>query len=465
MPTPWRSEPPPWCNEMVIPRSHPPIAGSSTPQAAVPASLPSEPATGRGRSHGTSSSEPYDRWFRYPAGFASDYVAILLRYLNLRSGHLVVDPFAGSAVTGTAAKSQGLSFFGIEAHPLIAELGSLKLNDPPGKGQELAAKGELLIKEAEKSAQKMTPIIYSETDLVQRCFEPQVLTKLTSLRALIKSDLSDDWAGYLKWALLATLRDVASVRVGWPYQRPGNKRKPKYSDPLARFRQRLSWMVADLEVSAANQGERPCSNIIHGDSRDPEAWAVLSSVKANGCISSPPYLNNFDYADATRLELYFWGEVRTWSEMCQSVRSQMITATTQQSSITEASSALSKLGNHSALKTIDKLTSELATERKERKRGKEYDRVLPAYFAAMAAVFENLSTHLSPKAPVVWLIGDSAPYGVYIDTPLLIAELAESFGFTCERDIVLRRRGERWTHSNTRHDMALSERLILLRSQ
>ena len=43
-----------------------------------------------------------------------------------------------------------------------------------------------------------------------------------------------------------------------------------------------------------------------GDSRVPEAWESIAPGTAKGCVSSPPYLNNFDYADATRLELYFW---------------------------------------------------------------------------------------------------------------------------------------------------------------
>src|SRR6266568_866361 len=70
--------------------------------------LPSEPGSGRGRRHGTSSSQPFDRWFRYPAGFASDYAALLLGHLDVPAGGVVVDCFAGSGVIGTAARAQGI---------------------------------------------------------------------------------------------------------------------------------------------------------------------------------------------------------------------------------------------------------------------------------------------------------------------------------------------------------------------
>ena len=65
--------------------------------------------------------------------------------------------------------------------------------------------------------------------------------------------------------------------------------------------------------------------------------------------SSPPYLNNFDYADATRLELYFWGPVASWKEMCESVRSGMLVATTQQTRQAVARAAYEQLNRYPTL--------------------------------------------------------------------------------------------------------------------
>ena len=427
-------------------------------------SLPSEPATGRGRRHGTSSSEPFDRWFRYPAGFATDYVSVLLQHLDLAPGSLVVDPFAGSAVTGTAARAEFLSFFGIEAHPLIAELGQLKLQKPPGGSEEMIKFADALMGKARRLATSMSEAGELETELVQRCFTPKVLSDLVALRELIRSNISDPWAKYLKWALLATLRDVASVRVGWPYQRPGNDRRPRHSDTFVRFRQRVAWMAADINKIKFSDKTDHYGQIINGDARDQQIWNTLPESGAHGCVSSPPYLNNFDYADATRLELYFWGEVRSWSGMCRVVRSSMLTATTQQSSMMEASEATATLQNFgSAGDIINELTERLMVERRKRERGKEYDRVIPAYFAAMAKVLDNLAAHLTFGAPVVWLIGDSAPYGIYVNTPSLIASLAAVKGLSCEKDIILRHRGNRWATNGTRHSVALAERLLLMR--
>ncbi|MFE1296343.1 hypothetical protein [Streptomyces sp. NPDC058731] len=193
-------------------------------------------------------------------------------------------------------------------------------------------------------------------------------------------------------------------------------------------------------------------------------WSELGHGTAHGCVTSPPYLNNFDYADATRLELYFWGDVTSWSQMCAEVRSDMLTATTQQSSVGAASDARTLLQTYGTVGAeISEIADRLQKERGNRSRGKEYDRVVPDYFVAIARIMENLATVLASGAPAVLLVGDSAPYGVYVDTPGLIAKLAKFQGFTLEEDVILRHRGQRWASNATRHNVQLAERLVLLR--
>lgn len=439
------------------------MAASSTPLLSP--GLPAEPGSGRGRSHGTSGTEPFDRWFRYPAGFASDYVSMLLEHLVLPPASLIVDPFAGSAVTGTAARSAGLSFFGIEAHPLIAELANLKLKKPPGSPSALLRVANNIVNEARKRKAAESSL-GDEAELTRRCFAPDVLAKLTSIRDVILDGQAGAWGKYAKWALLSTLRDVASARVGWPYQRPGQARQPRYTDPFARFLQRVSVISEDISLVdwSYNPGTR--ASVTQGDSRQKRSWKKLASSEAHGCVASPPYLNNFDYADATRLELYFWGEVSSWAEMCANVRSDMVTATTQQSSVGAATNATRKLGRFAEIGAeVDELVKALKEQRTQRGRGKEYDRVVPDYFAAISDVLENLAASMRSGSPAVWLVGDSAPYGVYIDTPAIIGRVAEQVGFKMERDVVVRHRGQRWATNKSRHDLQLSERLILFRRE
>lgn len=437
------------------------------PQAPSDTSEPSQlsPASGVGRRHGTSGREPFDRWFRYPAGFASDYAATLLGHLKVSPGQVVVDPFAGSGVTGTAARQLGMRFFGIEAHPVIAELATLKLQSPPGDPTQLITVGNDLVSTVAKELTRNASgaAVSNEPDLVQRSFSPSTLKELLILRDLIKAEKAGTWSPYAKWALLGSLRDLATVQVGWPYQRPGRQKKARYESALTRFQQRLSWIAEDLKIE---RGIDTTSLVLAGDARDAKAWQKAPTEMLQGCVSSPPYLNNFDYADATRLELYFWGEASSWAEMVRTVRTDMITATTQQSSVPAARTASDELtALRSTFPKISTIVEALTEERKVRPRGKEYDRMVPEYFAAIAKVLKNLASSLAPGASVAWLIGDSAPYGVYIDTPALISEIAGNFGLQREKDIVLRHRGNRWATNATRHKVLLSERLLLMRNR
>ncbi|WP_082297441.1 DNA methyltransferase [Microbacterium sp. GCS4] len=412
-----------------------------------------------GRKHGTSSRHPFDRWFRYPAGFASDHVEYLLKVLGVEEG-TVIDCFAGSGVTGTAARAVGLGFYGIEAHPMIAELASLKLqvDVEPDTLRQVAAEiaGTAKAREASVTANDLS----KETELVSRSFDPVVLTQLVALRHTIVDREPDEMSIYMKWALLGTLRDVATVKVGWPYQLPGKPRQARFADVGKRFLERVEWMAEDVAELAE---DRPSAIVRLGDSREASSWPKPGTAQAS--IASPPYLNNFDYADATRLEAYFWGEVRSWKELTTTIRGDMITASTQQSSVLEKEAALKTLeGLPEIHETVTELAAALKAERRQRPAGaKAYDQVVPAYFLAMSQILENLYLSFDHGAVAVWQIGDSAPYGVFIDTPGIIGRIAEAHGFRMISDTVIRERGQRWRRANSPVGVTLAERVICFR--
>lgn len=408
-------------------------------------------SVGGGASNGLSARRPFDRWYRYPAGFSPTSLDLSLRSVLRESDEVLVDPFAGAASVGTEAVRQGRRFVGLEAHPEIAELAGLKF-ERPGLADGLVAAAERAV---EASTPQPTEL---EPELVRRCFSPSTLDALVGLREAVRQAADSPWHNYLKWALLGTLRDVAGVKVGWPYQRPALERTAPHRDAARRFVQRVQWMAADLAGAPSPSG----SVIVAGDSRQSTTWRrALGEGKASACVTSPPYLNNFDYADATRLELYFWGSVRTWAEMCNEVRAGMLVATTQQTRKTAAFDAEARLEQFPQLAaTLQPLLRKLEGERTRRTRGKEYDRVAAPYFIGIATVLSQLFDALEPGARCAWLVGDSAPYGIYLDTPGMIGILASDLGYELLADDVVRTRGQRWRTNGVRHKVELSERLI-----
>lgn len=409
---------------------------------------------GIGAIYGTSRQRAFDRWFRYPAGFSPD--ALDLAAAALPAAGPLVDPFFGSATS--AVGLAGRAVVGIEAHPLIADLAAAKIARAPGDGAGLRRAAASLV--AAAGGLQADPA--HEHELVRSCFSPDVLARLAALRDVLAVRPRNPWRRHLRWALLATLRDVASVKVGWPYQRPSLSRRPPHSDPAVRLLARAEMIADDLD----NASTRPVGRVVCGDARLAGSWTRASTDGPfAGCVTSPPYLNNFDYADATRLELYFLKTVSTWRQMCDEVRAGMVIATTQQTAKARADRALVRLRRERPRVAVElvALTEALQCERARRERGKEYDRVLPAYFDDLARVLAHLNQHMSPGAVSAWVIGDSAPYGVYVDTPRLIGELANESGFAVLDDVPVRSRGLRWRKNGSRHQVPLTERLLTFR--
>lgn len=408
-----------------------------------------------GAPNGPSRGVARNRWFRYPAGFSPEALEAAFLAVELRKRTRLVDPFAGAATAGTAIVSRGVAFRGLEAHPLIAELAQLKFVRP-GDPAHLVVLGRQIAESTD------VPTTESETELVRRSFSPQVLSALVSIRCAIKADQSE-WAPFLKWALLGVLREVASIRAGWPYQMPTQSRRPIAKNPRQRFLLRVRQMAEDLgsvASTSAADGLVTC-----GDARLSASWSsLLGDETVDACVSSPPYLNNFDYADATRLELYFWGVAASWQEMTRVVRDGLIVGSTQQTTQGGAAAAKIWLSRFPELNaTLDLVREALRIQRRERPRGKEYDNLLVMYFADLGRVLGNLFEHLDSGAPVAMVIGDSAPYGVYVDTPRLIGDQLQAIGFERVSDEPIRQRGLRWATNGTRHQQLLTERLVVAR--
>ncbi len=406
---------------------------------------------GTGAPNGPSRSLGTDGWFRYPAGFSADAINRAVQSIGCDAGELLVDPFAGAAVGGSSLVERGVRFRGLEANVLVAELANLKFMRP-GPPTELTEVGDQVSAAPEGTVQ-------NETDLVKACFSEASLRQLVGIRTQILSE-EERWRAHLKWALLATLRDVATAKVGWPYQRPDVARTAPHTDVRSRFRHRVASMAASLEAASSI----PDGIVQHGDARKQDAWSqLLADERAVGCLTSPPYLNNYDYADATRLEAYFWGAATTWSELVSVVRAPMMIATTQQTSVSRAADARTKLaqGAPRTFSRIEALSDQLAVQQEHRSRPKEYDRLVLSYFADALVVLQNLWDNLADGARVAMVIGDSAPYATYIDTPALWSSIASELGFSPVSDLVIRSRGLRWRTNGSRHQVDLHERLVL----
>ena len=201
-----------------------------------------------------------------------------------------------------------------------------------------------------------------------------------------------------------------------------------------------------------------------GDARQFASYADSESVDL--IVTSPPYLNNYDYADRTRLETYFWGIHGSWADITRDVRDHLIMAATTQVRMTSMNGIVGcpmirELDREIHSELLDIITR-LKHMRSVKSGGKTYDYMVAGYFEDMLQVLKGAWDVLKPGGHFVLVLGDSAPYGVHIPTEEIVGRLAVSAGFSSYHIEQIRTRGGKWGHNPQRHKVPLRESILTI---
>jgi hypothetical protein len=256
-------------------------------------------------------SLPVHRWFRYSAGFAAQWVEQTLMNWSIRPGQVVLDPFVGSGTVPIVCDCLGVRSLGIEAHPVVARICKAKTfwNTDPCQVHRFAD-------EVIRRAQDCVPDISSYAPLIHRSFVPEWLATLDQLKSAWISLKNASPESELVWLALTSILRPSS-RAGtaqWQYILP-NKTKKSVVHPLTAFQQQIEVIKTDLRWMKA-RAERSCAEVVTGDAR---TFALSVQDQVDAVITSPPYANNYDYADAIRFEMTFWGDVAGWGDIHEGV--------------------------------------------------------------------------------------------------------------------------------------------------
>lgn len=215
------------------------------------------------------------------------------------------------------------------------------------------------------------------------------------------------------------------------------------------MKQDMGWMQAHAHQSRAE--------IYSGDARSLEQ---VDSSSISAVITSPPYANNYDYADALRFEMTFWGQVSGWGDLHEKVRKLLIVSSSQHS-------ARERLKQEELLDAevvapirteLCQVVQRLAEVRANHGGKKHYHTMIAGYCRDVGQVLKALRRVCELGSRMCWVIGDSAPYGVYCPIEKWIAEMAVVAGFRNCRFEKLRDRNIKW--KNRKHRVPLKEGLL-----
>lgn len=389
---------------------------------------------------------PVHRWFRYSAGFSADWVESVIK--SMCGPVRVFDPFAGSATTLLAAEAARAESWGLEAHPFIWRVARAKLSWRTD-AQAYLRKTEQL----KHAARTLEPDLAAYPPLIRKCYGDQSLKQLDVLRQAYEQIRDDSPASELTWlTLVAILRKVSTAGTAqWQYILP-KKQKSLPAEVTTAFDQCARMIYHDMRLGESVTGPR--ANLLLGDAR------ICDRVPqhfANLVVTSPPYPNNYDYADATRLEMSFMREIDGWGDLQEAVRKFLVRSCSQH--VPEKSVDLNDVLRAPELSPIrseiTQVCERLAEVRESKGGRKTYHLMIACYFRDLALMWKSLRTVCSSPSKVCFVIGDSAPYGVYVPVIPWLSALAITAGFKSFKFEKTRDRNIKW--KNRKHRVPLQE--------
>lgn len=390
---------------------------------------------------------PVHRWFRYSAGFSADWVRAVIQEYKPTA---VLDPFAGSGTTLLAADQEGVESYGFEPHPFVTRIARTKLSWNSSVADFISWAGMVLKKAVTTSAD-----ISEEAPLIAKCYSEDALKKLCALRNCFldcRGDMPPKIGDLLWLAITSILRPCSHAGTAqWQYVLPA-KGKNRVVETFEAFRLKVDEMASDMELF--QKSATPLGALMVHDAR---ASAESLEGKIDLVVTSPPYPNNYDYGDCTRLEMCFWREIQGWGDLQNAVRRFLIRSCSQ-----HAAAEKLKLDDVLSAPQLGPISEELSDichtleeERLSHGGKKTYHTMVAAYFADIALVFHSLREVCRSGCRLCFVIGDSAPYGVHVPVDDFMGRLAKASGFDSYSFEKIRDRNVKW--KNRKHRVPLKE--------
>nr|MDO8117102.1 DNA methyltransferase [Candidatus Sigynarchaeota archaeon] len=258
---------------------------------------------------------PFFRWYRYQEGFSSTLVHHLIAETGLERG-VVLDPFAGLGTTLLCAREKGLDSIGIELLPTGPFVFNARL---------LAEKIEVevlqhVLEEIEKKNLLEMPTSpdtnFKHVRITERAFSPETEHKINAFLHYIENDIEDDaLREILRFCCFSILEKVSFVEKAGQFLRWDSRSgKPKAQYAKTRIlefdealRGQITTIITDLQSSRVENSKYKNAKmeLKHGS-----IFELLHEIPDDSIdliITSPPYLNRYDYTRVYALELAFLG--------------------------------------------------------------------------------------------------------------------------------------------------------------
>jgi DNA modification methylase len=365
------------------------------------------------------------RWYYFKEGFSPLIVEEAIKTADLEKDDLIIDPFSGSGTVPLVASTLGYDSIGFEVNPFMAFIAKAKQTELQS-GRFVCHKETVLngIRKGHKSnLEKFSTFTQSidkakwlfNTDVV-RSFEggwrvaeklPQEARRLYKLN-LISSAMNNSNA----------VKDGKCLRYKKDWKQANYNRETYEKDFINGF----DIIKEDIEKHKINKK----GNLVVGDVREKISHYYRKKFKL--CVTSPPYLNSFDYSDIYRPELFLAKFVHNNIELnkirLKTIRSHV--QTNWNEPVKEDFGILYK-------DCIDEVS-----KRKDSLWNIRIPSMIQAYFEDMDKVLTELKC-IAKKDASLWIVVSTSAYaGVEIPVDLILADIGSRIGWQLKEIIVTR---------------------------
>jgi DNA modification methylase len=324
----------------------------------------------------------------------------------------ILDPMVGSGTSLVIARARGHQAVGCDTDPLAVLIAHAWCLDV--SSISLSKRAKWILDEAVEIAKELTPDGAYPLDaddetkkFINFWFDETSRIQLTALsRCISHIDNFDEkellWVAFSR--LIITKKIGVSLAMDVSHSRPHRKYEKSPVEPFDKFLSAVDRIIKKAPFLDSNLQLAPAI-VEKGDARS----LVFSSNSFNLIITSPPYLNAIDYLRGSKLSLVWMGYTvsslrSTRSNNIGSERSAFLTPSNDLLNILE------QMGDTSRLD--------------ERHRN-----MIIRYLDDMSEVLSECRRVLKDNGQAVFVIGNSAIRGEYINNSEALISLAQKKGF------------------------------------
>jgi len=365
--------------------------------------------------------------FKYPCKFIPHIPRwFLKKYSGIETNKYgVLDPFVGSGTTLVESSLLNLPSYGIDVDPFSCLLSKVKTSRFTNKEIEIL---RVAVQEFEKKLKNEQPSknylvkFIPQFDSLNYWFSQKAITDLATIKYFINYFYKKTNNKKIRNFLLATLASIIRKTSFADEQSPkpyiSKKIKKKLPDTRSLFLNYLTKYFNAIEVFSKHT-TISSAKVIGNDARNIDKKA-LRYGRVHLAITSPPYINAFDYVRSLRLE-NIWLDLIAEKDIPNLYDKQIGTEKILAKKYTKNKPEI-------GINILDNKLSKIYKHDKKR----AY--VVADFFEAMSKNLEEVYTTLIKNGYYCIIVGDSRIKGIHIPTSRVLIELAKDKGFKLVND-------------------------------